>query len=401
MADTPKIRFKGFTDDWEWRKLGEVATFINGRAYSQDELLCSGKYKVLRVGNFYTNDSWYYSDMELDDKYYAEEGDLLYTWSATFGPHIWHGDKVIYHYHIWKIELSEHLEKKFALQLLEKDKATILSDKNGSAMVHITKTGMEEKSVLLPTNIEEQSKIGMCLDSIDHLITFHQRKCDAAKVLKKYMLQKMFPRNGRKVPEIRFAGFAGDWEQRKLGEVVTEIKRKDENSDAPIMMITANEGFINQSERYSNNNAGQSLKKYIVLEKGELAYNHGASKLRPYGSCFTLTTEKRARVPFVYHCFVTYTENAEFLSIVLNGKPVERQLRRIVSSGARMDGLLNISFEEYKSIFVAFPSIAEQDQIATYFRHLDHLITLHQRKCDELKEVKRFMLQNMFPQKGQ
>lgn len=401
MADTPKIRFKGFTDDWEWRKLGEVATFINGRAYSQDELLCSGKYKVLRVGNFYTNDSWYYSDMELDDKYYAEEGDLLYTWSATFGPHIWHGDKVIYHYHIWKIELSEHLEKKFALQLLEKDKATILSDKNGSAMVHITKTGMEEKSVLLPTNIEEQSKIGMCLDSIDHLITFHQRKCDAAKVLKKYMLQKMFPRNGRKVPEIRFAGFAGDWEQRKLGEVVTEIKRKDENSDAPIMMITANEGFINQSERYSNNNAGQSLKKYIVLEKGELAYNHGASKLRPYGSCFTLTTEKRARVPFVYHCFVTYTENAEFLSIVLNGKPVERQLRRIVSSGARMDGLLNISFEEYKSISVAFPSIAEQDQIATYFCHLDHLITLHQRKCDELKEVKRFMLQNMFPQKGQ
>ena len=388
MADTPKIRFKGFTDDWEWRKLGEVATFINGRAYSQDELLCSGKYKVLRVGNFYTNDSWYYSDMELDDKYYAEEGDLLYTWSATFGPHIWHGDKVIYHYHIWKIELSEHLEKKFAFQLLEIDKATILSDKNGSAMVHITKTGMEEKSVLLPTNIEEQSKIGMCLDSIDHLITFHQRKCDAAKVLKKYMLQKMFPRNGRKVPEIRFAGFAGDWEQRKLGEVVTEIKRKDENSDAPIMMITANEGFINQSERYSNNNAGQSLKKYIVLEKGELAYNHGASKLRPYGSCFTLTTEKRARVPFVYHCFVTYTENAEFLSIVLNGKPVERQLRRIVSSGARMDGLLNISFEEYKSISVAFPSIAEQDQIATYFCHLDHLITLHQRKCDELKEVK-------------
>ena len=72
MADTPKIRFKGFTDDWEWRKLGEVATFINGRAYSQDELLCSGKYKVLRVGNFYTNDSWYYSDKEIDDKYYAE-----------------------------------------------------------------------------------------------------------------------------------------------------------------------------------------------------------------------------------------------------------------------------------------------------------------------------------------
>ena len=155
----PEIRFAGFTDDWEQRKLGEVATFINGRAYSQDELLSNGKYKVLRVGNFYTNDSWYFSDMELDEKYYANDGDLLYTWSATFGPHIWRGGKVIYHYHIWKIELSDILEKRFAVQLLEQDKAKILSDKNGSTMVHITKSGMEQKEVLLPSCVEEQARL--------------------------------------------------------------------------------------------------------------------------------------------------------------------------------------------------------------------------------------------------
>ena len=166
----PEVRFPGFTDAWEQRKLGEIATFINGRAYSQDELLNSGKYKVLRVGNFYTNDFWYYSDMELDDKYYAENGDLLYTWSATFGPHIWHGNKVIYHYHIWKIELSKALEKNFALQLLERDKQAILSDKNGSTMVHITKAGMERKEVLLPKNIVEQVKIGQYFTNLDHLI---------------------------------------------------------------------------------------------------------------------------------------------------------------------------------------------------------------------------------------
>ena len=188
----PEIRFEGFTDDWEQRKLCEVATFINGRAYSQDELLNSGKYKVLRVGNFYTNDSWYYSDMELDDKYYAKNGDLLYTWSATFGPHIWHGDKVIYHYHIWKIELSRALKKSFALQLLEQDKQAILSDKNGSTMVHITKAGMEGKKVILPSNIEEQAKIGEYFTTLDHLITLHQRKCEKLKELKKFMLQNMF-----------------------------------------------------------------------------------------------------------------------------------------------------------------------------------------------------------------
>ena len=188
----PEIRFSGFADDWEQRKLGDIATFINGRAYSQEELLSSGKYKVLRVGNFYTNDSWYYSDMELEDKYYAEEGDLLYTWSATFGPHIWHGDKIIYHYHIWKVELSDTLEKHFAVQLLEKDKQSILSDKNGSTMVHITKAGMESKEVMLPPNIREQAEIGKYLQNIDHLITLHQRKCDELRIIKKYMLQNMF-----------------------------------------------------------------------------------------------------------------------------------------------------------------------------------------------------------------
>ena len=185
----PELRFKGFTDPWEQRKLGEIATFINGRAYSQDELLSSGKYKVLRVGNFYTNDSWYYSDMELEDKYYAEKGDLLYTWSATFGPHIWRGDKVIYHYHIWKVELSQHLEKKFAVQLLEQDKAAIFSDKNGSTMVHITKAGMEEKAVIIPQNIDEQEKIGTFLNNLDNLITLHQRKSEQEKQKKKALMQ--------------------------------------------------------------------------------------------------------------------------------------------------------------------------------------------------------------------
>ena len=218
--NVPKIRFPGFTEPWEQRKLGEIATFINGRAYSQDELLNSGKYKVLRVGNFYTNDFWYYSDMELDDKYYAENGDLLYTWSATFGPHIWHGNKVIYHYHIWKIELSKALEKNFALQLLERDKQAILSDKNGSTMVHITKAGMERKEVLLPKNIVEQVKIGQYFTNLDHLITLHQRKLEHVKKMKKSMLQKMFPKKNQLYPEVRFPGFTDAWEQRKLGEVV-------------------------------------------------------------------------------------------------------------------------------------------------------------------------------------
>jgi len=181
-------------------------------------------------------------------------------------------------------------------------------------------------------------------------------------------------------PAIRFKGFTDTWEQRKLCDVVKEITRNDPESEAPIMMITANNGFIEQSERYAFNNAGESLKKYILLKKGELAYNHGASKLRPYGSCFALTTAENARIPFVYHCFSAENQNAEFMSIELNGAEIENQLRKIVSSGARMDGLLNISFDEYTSVSVLLPSTEEQDCIADFFRQLDNLITLHQCK---------------------
>lgn len=126
-------------------------------------------------------------------------------------------------------------------------------------------------------------------------------------------------------PAIRFKGFTDTWEQRKLGDVVKEITRNDPESEAPIMMITANNGFIEQSERYAFNNAGESLKKYILLKKGELAYNHGASKLRPYGSCFALTTAENARIPFVYHCFSAENQNAEFkalqASVILTARP--------------------------------------------------------------------------------
>ena len=190
-ASTPEIRFKGFEGDWTTEKLGEVATLINGRAYSQNELLNRGRYRVLRVGNFYTNSSWYFSDMELGEKYYAKKGDLLYTWSASFGPHIWAGEKVIYHYHIWKVELSDRLHKEFILQLLENDKERILSNSSGSTMVHITKSVMESKEFIIPPKAEQQ-KIGTYFSTLDVLISKHATQLKKLKQIKSACLEKMF-----------------------------------------------------------------------------------------------------------------------------------------------------------------------------------------------------------------
>lgn len=116
---------------------------------------------------------------------------MVYTWSATFGPHIWNGDKVIYHYHIWKIELSKCLDRNFALQILEADKVKLLSSTNGSTMIHVTKSDMESKVISLPP-IEEQRKLGSYLMKIDHLIALHQRETNILSNLKKFLLQKLF-----------------------------------------------------------------------------------------------------------------------------------------------------------------------------------------------------------------
>lgn len=130
---------------------------------------------MLRVGNFNTNDRWYYSNMNLPSKNYAIDGDLLYTWATAFGPHIWKGPKVIYHYHIWKLEIGSELNKLFLMFFLVADKAEMTSNLNGSTMVHITKGNMENKPITFPS-LAEQKKIGIFFAHLDNLITLHQHK---------------------------------------------------------------------------------------------------------------------------------------------------------------------------------------------------------------------------------
>ena len=372
-ALVPQIRFAGFTDPWEQRKLGEVAHFINGRAYSQNELLSSGKYPVLRVGNFYTNDSWYYSNLELEDKNYAYEGDLLYTWSATFGPHIWHGNKVIYHYHIWKVQLEAALEKLFAFQLLERDKERILSDKNGSTMVHITKTGIENTSVLMPCSVEEQRRIGAFFDRLDSLITLHQRKYDKLCVLKKSMLDKMFPKGGSLYPEIRFAGFTDPWEQRKLGELFEESDERA--SDREILSVSVANGIYPASESDRETNPGASLANYKIVHFGDVVYNsmrmwQGAVDASRYDG-------------IVSPAYVVARPNSEvyarFFARLLRQPMLLKQYQQ-VSQGNSKDTQV-LKFDDFASIGISMPaSENEQRQIGGFFDRLDSLITLHQRK---------------------
>lgn len=206
-------------------------------------------------------------------------------------------------------------------------------------------------------------------------------------------------------PKLRFKKDDGsrfpDWKEKKLGDITEKVVRKDENSTADIRMISQGNGFILQSDKYSKENAGQSLKKYTLLKRDEFAYNHGASKVKPYGVCYRLCESDEARVPYVYHTFKLIDDDSNFWNYALNTSYMDRQLKKMVSSGARMDGLLNIGYDTYMSINVHAPSLPEQHKIASLFTELDTLIQSAEKELEGYRELKQGMLQKMFPKKGE
>lgn len=181
------------------------------------------------------------------------------------------------------------------------------------------------------------------------------------------------------VPTLRF-DFDGIWNKIHLYEITNKVSRKAPvNSTAPIRMISYGNGFILQSDKYSRDNAGESLKKYTLLKKGEMAYNHGASKNKKYGVCYSLKESDEARIPFVYHAFQINRGLPAFWNYALNISQIDKQLKKLVSSGARMDGLLNISYDDYMSISVYEPCVDEQAKISAFLSVIDKRIAVQNK----------------------
>ena len=191
----PRLRFLEFRDAGKWEKmtLGTAANFYNGRAYKQEELLDAGKYKVLRVGNFFTNNNWYHSNLELDETKYCEDGDLLYAWSASFGPRVWRGEKTIYHYHIWKVVEHSGIDKQFLFIILEHETERMKAKTtNGLGIMHITKGAIEGWESFFP-GLAEQRKIADRLINLDGVIAAEARKLELLAEHKKALMQQIFP----------------------------------------------------------------------------------------------------------------------------------------------------------------------------------------------------------------
>ena len=381
--NTPKIRFKGFTDDWEQRKLGDVAQeFKSGNSLKADEIDITGDYPVYGGNGLRGYTSTYNHDGE-----YA----LIGRQGALCGNMNYSAGKAYFTEHAVVVKADENNDTRFLYYMLDRMNLGQYSDQSAQPGLAVNKLVKLENS--FPKK-EEQQQIGTYFRSLDHLITLHQRKCDETKQLKKFMLQKMFPKNGEKNPEIRFEGFTDDWEQRKVSDLLQERNEQAPRSEEyPLMAFIADQGVAPKGERYDRSALvnDENGKKYKRTEYGDFIYSSnnletGSIGLNKYGN---------ASISPVYSIFKrTSNVDLDFLGRRFLRKDFINEM--VKWRQGVVYGQWKIHESDFLKINVVVPSIEEQKRIGHCFEKLDHLITLHQRKCEKLKELKKFMLQNMF-----
>ncbi|MFR3066239.1 MAG: restriction endonuclease subunit S [Roseburia faecis] len=406
----PKIRFKGYEDAWEQRKLGEIYGSI-GNAFvgTATPYYVEQGHFYLESNNVKDGQINHNSEIFINDEFYEKQKDKwLHTGDVVMvqSGHVGHAavipkelNNTVAHALIMFRNPKEEIEPYFLNYEYQTDKVKkkIENITTGNTIKHILASDMQEFVVDVP-KYEEQKVIASYFSHLDHLITLHQRKCEETKSLKKYMLQKMFPENGKCVPEIRFSGFSDAWEQRKLEEYlgVSKEKNRDESfGKDDVLSVSGEYGIVNQIEFQGRSFAGASVANYGVVEGGDVVYTKSPLKSNPYGIIKT----NKGKTGIVSTLYAVYKPKnnvgAEFVQIYFElDSRMNSYMHPLVNKGAKND--MKVSDENALKGSVIFPKIDEQKAISKYFAQLDHLITLHQHKCDELQKLKKFMLQNMF-----
>lgn len=411
MMNKPKIRFSGYTEAWEQRKLGELSSSfeygLNAAAKEYD-----GENKYIRITDI-DDDSREFkqeditspdTDLSSAENYRLSEGDILFarTGASVGKSYIYKvSDGLVYYAgFLIRARIKPEYNSEFVFQ------NTLTSDYEKFIKVTSMRSGQpgvnaqeySQYQIMVPSK-PEQDKISECLRNLDHLITLHQRKCDQTKKLKKYMLQKMFPQNGELYPEIRFEGFTNAWEQRKvtdlgeiyIGLVTTMTEHYTDKGNLLIRNSDIKDGYfefgenpIYLDEEFSEQNKSRmhQLGDVITVHTGDIGTSAviGKNEVNSIGFATIVTRPNQEILDSNY--FATYLNT-----------DTHKQWAISMATG---DGRSNYNLKDYTKLIVPVPQIEEQKKIASCICNLNNLITLHQRKCNELKEMKKYMLQNMF-----
>ena len=400
--ENPKIRFKGFTKDWEQRKVSELCSISTGKSNTQDKVE-DGEYP------FYVRSPI----IERSTKYLYDEEAVLTVGDGVGTGKVFHyvNGKYDLHQRCYRMyDFTDELNAHYFYHTFSKLFYKRVMAMTAKTSVDSVRLEMIADMEIPAPKIDEQIKIGTYFDNLDHLITLHQRKCEQTKNLKKYMLQKMFPQNGAKVPEIRFNGFTHDWEQRKLGEVLISLQNN----------TLSRADLSNETGIAKNVHYGDVLIKFgdvLDVSREQLPMIKDEKILDKYKASFLQNGDviiaDTAEDTTVGKCSEIAGLRDE---VVLSGlhtipyRPVEKfatgYLGYYLNSGAYHDQLIplmqgikvtSISKSAMQDTDIVYPkSTEEQAMIGSYFQSLDHLITLHQQKCKQLQIIRKFMLKNMF-----
>ena len=412
----PQIRFAGFTDDWEQRKLSDIVDVLDGdrgKNYPKEtDFDTNGHTLFLNASNVTTDGFSFDTNQFISEEKSDSMGngkliddDIVITSRGSLGHIAWYSadiQRIVPYVRINSgmliLRKKVSINTSYLYQFMKSDKGQnqISFMSFGSAQPQLTKKGIEGLNVNYPKKSKEQAKIGEYFSNLDNLITLHQRKLDKLKSVKKSMLEKMIPQNGEVKPEIRFTGFTDDWEQRKLGDVADLVGGGTPNTQNP-------EYWDGDIDWYAPAEiADQIYVKTSQRKITEQGYDNSSAKLLPPG---TVLFTSRAGIGKTAILARKGCTNQGFQSIVPHKNELDtyfifsrtEELKRygeLVGAGSTF---VEVSGKQMAAMDLMLPStIREQQMIGVFFKQLDHLITLHQRKLEKLQNIKKAMLEKMF-----
>ena len=399
-SDAHAIRFKGFSDAWEQRKLGELALFN-----PKDELPQTFEYVDLEsvVGTeMLSHRAEVKSSAPSRAQRLAHTGDLFYQTVRPYQKNNYLFEKPDnnYVFSTGYAQMRPYVDGYFLLSLVQSERfvKVVLDNCTGTSYPAINANDLAEIEVAAPSDESEAQKIGTIFRSIDNLITLHQRKFEKLTNVKKSMLEKMFPQNGSSYPEIRFKGFTDPWEQRTLEDYLTVSTEKNTGNiygRSDVLSVSGDYGIVNQIEFQGRSFAGASVLNYGVVQTGDVVYTKSPLNSNPYGIIKT----NKGKPGIVSTLYAVYhpKENAfsNFIQVYFEQHSrMNNYMHPLVNKGAKND--MKVSAENALKGPVCFPSRVEQESISAFFSALDHLITLHQRELEKLQNIKKSMLEKMF-----
>ena len=393
----PNIRFKGFTDPWEQRKLGDISESYSGGTPTADKkeyyngdipFIRSGEISGDKTELFITDEGLNNSSAKM-----VQIGYILYAlYGATSGEVSISKLKGAINQAVLAIQPHQNYDSQFLMQWLRKSKDNIIGTYLQGGQGNLSGNIVKELIVDVPT-YEEQKGIGEYFSNLDNLITLHQRKYNKLLNVKKSMLEKMFPKNGSNIPEIRFKGFTDPWEQRKFSDITFPAGEKNkDNLPLESYSITNEHGFVPQDEKFENGGTMREADKrmYYIVSPNSFAYNPARINV---GSIGYQNIGKNVIVSSLYEVFKTSEDvDDKLLWHWFKSPDFQKLIMQLQEGGVR----LYFYYDKLCMGEVSLPSLEEQRKIGKLFDTLDNLITLHQRELEKLQNIKKSMLEKMF-----